>query len=302
MNKIFAPQTNPNDDEVKVVEWKHKNNDFVKKGEHIASVESSKIVEEIYAESNGYLEIIHGVNSKINTGDVIGKINKKKNTKIEKKNTDNSQNLNLQITKKAQKIINENKIDLSFFSKGQIIKEEDVKIILENKNKQVTRDILYQLVILIKNKHPYHAAIFTTEKGFIDLTLLGNKFTEPNSYFIEDCTFEFYKIKILEKQKMINFLNKPTLLTEKIIKKEKSEKGWFRKAESADYILKFRNKRTADVDDMNCIEWLIHGLEIGGMKIPQNILTASQLRNWSLKNLQSLNKKDNLDSLKKFYK
>ena len=302
MNKIFAPQTNPNDDEVKVVEWKHKNNDFVKKGEHIASVESSKIVEEIYAESNGYLEIIHGVNSKINTGDVIGKINKKKNTKIEKKNTDNSQNLNLQITKKAQKIINENKIDLSFFSKGQIIKEEDVKIILENKNKQVTRDILYQLVILIKNKHPYHAAIFTTEKGFIDLTLLGNKFTEPNSYFIEDCTFEFYKIKILEKQKMINFLNKPTLLTEKIIKKEKSEKGWFRKAESADYILKFRNKRTADADDMNCIEWLIHGLEIGGMKIPQNILTASQLRNWSLKNLQSLNKKDNLDSLKKFYK
>ena len=73
MNKIFAPQTNPNDDEVKVVEWKHKNNDFVKKGEHIASVESSKIVEEIYAESNCYLEIIHGVNSKINTGDVIGK-------------------------------------------------------------------------------------------------------------------------------------------------------------------------------------------------------------------------------------
>ena len=301
MSKIFAPQTNPNDDEVKVVEWKYKNNDFVKKGEHIASVESSKVVEEIYSENEGYLEIIHGVNSKTNTGEVIGKINKNKNLKIKKKGINNIKNFNFQITKKAQKLIDEYKIDLKLFDKDKIIKERDVKIILESRSKKVNKDNFYQLVILIKNNHPYHAAIYVFEKGFIDLTLLGNKFTETNSYFIKDCAFEFYKIKISEKEKMINFLNEPTLLTEKIIKKEKSQKGWFRKAESADYILNFRNNRSKDLNDLNCIEWLIYGLEMGGLKIPKNILTANQLRNWSKKNLQSINQTKNLDILKRFY-
>ena len=32
------------------------------------------------------------------------------------------------------------------------------------------------------------------------------------------------------------------------------------------YILKFRKKRSVDLNDMNCIEWVVRGLEINGLK------------------------------------
>ena len=50
MFNICIPQSNSNDTEVFIAEWKFKNNDLVKKGEHLFSVETSKVVEEIFAE------------------------------------------------------------------------------------------------------------------------------------------------------------------------------------------------------------------------------------------------------------
>ena len=84
---------------------------------------------------------------------------------------------------------------------------------------------------------------------------------------------------------MINFLKEPAVLTEKIIKKEKSSKGWAMKAESADFILKFRDLRSKNLEDMNCIEWLVYGMELGGLNIPMEILTAERLFEWAKKNL-----------------
>ena len=71
-------------------------------------------------ENEGYLEIIHGVNSKTNTGEVIGKINKNKNLKIKKKGINNIKNFNFQITKKAQKLIDEYKRVNEGFTPEQI--------------------------------------------------------------------------------------------------------------------------------------------------------------------------------------
>ena len=42
---------------------------------------------------------------------------------------------------------------------------------------------------------------------------------------------------------------------------------------------------------MNCIEWLVRGLEISGIQIPENILTATSLLNWASKNLKFIKKK-----------
>ena len=44
--------------------------------------------------------------------------------------------------------------------------------------------------------------------------------------------------------------------------------------ESSDFILKFRKIRSKNFDDMNCIEWLVFGLELAGYKISNNVLTA----------------------------
>ena len=53
---------------------------------------------------------------------------------------------------------------------------------------------------------------------------------------------------------------------------------------------------------MNCIEWLIRGLEINGTNIPDNILTASALLQWALEKLISINKEENLKEFQYLYK
>ena len=73
------------------------------------------------------------------------------------------------------------------------------------------------------------------------------------------------------------------------------------KAESADYILKFRNKRSKDIDDMNCIEWLVYGIELGGLEISDDVLTASTIYNWAKNNLVEVKKNSNLLFFKKYY-
>ena len=52
---------------------------------------------------------------------------------------------------------------------------------------------------------------------------------------------------------------------------------------------------------MNCIEWLVFGLELAGYKISNNVLTASTLSKWSDENLSKIEKKDNLATFEKNY-
>ena len=70
------------------------------------------------------------------------------------------------------------------------------------------------------------------------------------------------------------------MLTEKIINYERKNRGWFKTPDSANYILNFRKIRSRKNDDLNCIEWILLGLEKGGLIFPNNILTAKQLYKW----------------------
>lgn len=159
-----------------------------------------------------------------------------------------------------------------------------------------------QLIILTKNRIPYHAAIFLYDKGIFDLSLLGSKITEKiKDYNFFKCKCDFYKIEPKRRNKLIIFLKKPVLLSSKIIKNKKFSISWFLKAESANYILKFRKKRSKKINDMNCIEWIIYGLEMGGFKIPNNVLTADKLKVWANLKLKKIEKKNNLKNFQKYY-
>ena len=118
----------------------------------------------------------------------------------------------------------------------------------------------------MKENKPYHAAIYLENEGITDLSLLGSNITKVEDYNFGGCKCIFFELKMSKKSNAQNFFKEPALLTEKIIKKEKSARGWATKVESADYILKFRNKRSKNIDDMNCIEWLVYGMELGGLE------------------------------------
>ena len=57
IKEIFMPRLGVNDEYVTIGAWLVKNGDFVKKGQEIASLETTKETEYLIAESDGYLFI-----------------------------------------------------------------------------------------------------------------------------------------------------------------------------------------------------------------------------------------------------
>ena len=138
MIKIKIPQSTSNDDEVFIAEWKFSKSDSINKGQHIVSIETSKVVEEIYAEESGYLDILLEKNARVKPGQTIGLIVKKKE-ELQKENSIKKElKFELNFTKKAKDFIEKNKIKLSssqlkILKENAIVKESDItNIIKEN--------------------------------------------------------------------------------------------------------------------------------------------------------------------------
>jgi len=297
MYKIFTPQSNSNDEFVFISEWKFENNDYINKGDHLLSVESSKVVEEIYSDYEGYLEKLYENNSKVKVGEALAVINSKKKVL----SSNNLQKNNTIFTEKAKKLIKEYSLNNNDFDSKKIVKEIDVLNFIDSMKEKLSNKEFDQLIILNKENLAYHAGVYLDGLGIIDLSLLGSKVSKINEYNFANCKCDFFKINIKNREKLTKFFQKPALLTDKIIKKEKSSKGWAMKTESADFILNFRQKRSKDLNDMNCIEWLIYGMELGGLEIPSDILTAGKLLDWAKKNLEKIKKEDNKKSFFEYY-
>ena len=297
MYKIFTPQSNSNDEFVFISEWKFEHNDYINKGDHLLSVESSKVVEEIYSDYEGYLEKLYENNSKVKVGEALAVINSKKKVL----SSNNLQKNNTIFTEKAKKLIKEYSLNNNNFVSKKIVKEIDVLNFIDSMKEKLPNKDFDQLIILNKENLAYHAGVYLDGLGIIDLSLLGSKVSKINEYNFANCKCDFFKINIKNREKLTKFFQKPALLTDKIIKKEKSSKGWAMKTESADFILNFRQKRSKDLNDMNCIEWLIYGMELGGLEIPSDILTAGKLLDWAKKNLEKIKKEDNKKSFFEYY-
>ena len=298
--QVKAPQSNANDDEVFIAEWKYKHNDQVKKGEHLVSIESSKVIEEVFAPETGFLNIKSLKNEKVKPGQVIATINLEKNevNSFKKEHTNE-----IIFTEKAKKIIKKNNIDKSLFTSIKIVKEIDVIKVLQDKNHKLgANKALNQLMILFKNDKAYHAAVYLKDFGLVDLSLLGSRITSVKDYNFDRCLCNFYSIGVSNMEKLVGFYKTPFLLTDKIIKKERTDKGWSQSVESADFILNFRSKRSKDLNDMNCIEWLCYGLELGGLQLPDKTLTATFLDDWAKDNLPTIQKEKNIEDFKYLYK
>jgi hypothetical protein len=70
---------------------------------------------------------------------------------------------------------------------------------------------------------------------------------------------------------------------------EKKQRGWHLTKRAPDYVLKMRKYRSKSTNSLNCVEWILLGLEMGGLPLPDYILTPNQLMEWCEQNLnQSL--------------
>ena len=139
MIEIKIPTISANEDTVIVSKIMIKNNSFYKKGKVICILETSKTSLDLELEEDGFVYFLSKENHEIKTGSVIALLSKEKikNQETEKyMKTENGNPEGLNITKKAQILINSNKLNYKDIKSKGIIKELDVINLLKKFEKE----------------------------------------------------------------------------------------------------------------------------------------------------------------------
>lgn len=138
MIEIKVPSITSNEDTVSLIEIKVENNQLCKIGEIICIFESTKTIFELSAENSGYVFFIAKQGSEVKTHQIVAYISESPIEKKKMQDMSNSTKVNnatFVITKKAQAIIDEKKIDANKIKQNGVIKVSDVINYLENHHK-----------------------------------------------------------------------------------------------------------------------------------------------------------------------
>lgn len=145
-------------------------------------------------------------------------------------------------------------------------------------------------VILIFKLHNYgnHCGLYLSGLGFYDLSLLGVRKIPLSKLRFPSSKVSAYILDDKNLEKTLNFFIKQAKLPEEIIEQERKSKGWHLTKFSGDFVLSLRAIRAKPTQSLNCVEWLLFGLELSGYMFPANILSPEQLDNWCMLNFSTL--------------
>lgn len=146
----------------------------------------------------------------------------------------------------------------------------------------------WSFIIFMVEGKANHVAIGLPEIGVADLSLRGARvITWDDRSFPkgELCCFGF---SVPDPEAGLAFLRQPGLLMGPIIAREKQQRGWHLTTDAPDYVRTFRNQRSRDPDNMNCVEWIVQAVEVAGLTLPEEILTPTDLLAWCRENLPEI--------------
>ena len=133
LGEIRVPRETVNDDVVTVAGWRYEDGARVRRGECVAEIETSKAVLELEAETDGFLQIIHGQGAEVPVGELIGRLlrepaNPAAHAAVAGAATRNggAAPVRLAVSKKAQRLIDAYSIDPEVFAGRGMIREHDV--------------------------------------------------------------------------------------------------------------------------------------------------------------------------------
>jgi sugar O-acyltransferase (sialic acid O-acetyltransferase NeuD family) len=135
---VLIEKLNPSDEKYKVVEISVSNSNFVKKGQNLFTVETSKASFEIEAEVDGYFFHSLTLESFVHPNEEVGVISNVASYNFVSKKNESivlDKNKEQVITLPASKLIKENSIDLQVFSHINVVKEIDVLNYIKINNK-----------------------------------------------------------------------------------------------------------------------------------------------------------------------
>lgn len=143
----------------------------------------------------------------------------------------------------------------------------------------------WQVVIFIVDGKANHAGLVIPQEGLADLSLLGARIVPWGGPQMPKGVREFFELPVAAAAPGLEFLRRPGLLTAPIIRQEKAARGWHLTCDAPDFVRTLRTTRSRDPDDMNCVEWIVHAIELTGREMPPNVMTPAELHGWCSANL-----------------
>jgi hypothetical protein len=138
----------------------------------------------------------------------------------------------------------------------------------------------WQVVIFMVNGKANHVGLSIPGHGLADLSLLGARVVPWDAPSLPKGDRIYFDIQVQRPTQALSFLHQPGLLTPAIIKQEKASRGWHLTHDAPDFVRHLRSLRSRNPDDMNCVEWIVYGLESGGVDLPDDVLTPTELLDW----------------------
>lgn len=126
---LVVPRMGVNDDYVTICEWCVKSGEWIESNRTIAVLETTKETKDFSVEEEGYVfyDIEEGTEVKVGNTFAILSSTKEIPVVFDEKNED----ININITQKAQNLVDEYRIDISLLPKDKIIKEKDILKIID---------------------------------------------------------------------------------------------------------------------------------------------------------------------------
>ncbi len=139
---------------------------------------------------------------------------------------------------------------------------------------------VWEVVVFMVDGKANHAGLDIPGLGLADLSLMGARIVSWEDKKLPKGEKLYFKILIPDPDAAIRFLEQPGLLMKEIRESEKASRGWHLTCDAPDLVRKYHTTRSLNVEDMNCIEWIIRALELGGVAMPTDILTPTELLMW----------------------
>jgi hypothetical protein len=143
---------------------------------------------------------------------------------------------------------------------------------------------LWQVVVFMVNGKANHVGLSIPDRGLADLSLLGARIVSWDATSLPKGEQLHYDILIPMPNLALGFLEQAAVLTFAIIDQEKAYRGWHLTKDAPDFVRRLRHLRSRDINDMNCVEWIVRSLEVGGIEMPDEVLTPTELLNWCREN------------------
>ena len=151
-------------------------------------------------------------------------------------------------------------------------------------------DNAWELLVFVVDSIAHHVGLRIPRLGIADLSLRGARIIAPDDPSLPKGELMALPLWLPSPAAALDFLRQPGALDRRIVAQERLCRGWHLTQPAPDFVRTFRDTRSLDVDEMNCVEWIARALELGGMEMPDWVMTPGEIARWArMQGGQSIN-------------